>query len=364
MIDQQSTKPLVLYVDDEKNNLIAFKAAFRLDFDIKLASSPEEALEMLQECDPQIIISDFRMPKMTGVELFEKVRVLYPRPLRVLLTAYSDLQSLTDAINKGQVFRYIKKPWVEMEVKKVVKEGFEYYFTKNELEIRNKELIEAYKDLDRFVYSVSHDLRSPLMGILAVSNLLAKSQNFNEVYEYADLINKNVNRLDEFIHNLLEYYKIKRGELTIKEIDFAVLLENLIEIYESDAKSKNIHINVVVEQNERFSSDPLVILVALQNLLSNAIKYQKEDNTDKFINFKVKVNRGSVIIRVEDNGIGIDPDYIHKIFEMFFRASAVGVGSGIGLYNAKHALDKLGASIDVDSKLNQGTSFEIIMPSK
>ncbi len=364
MTSQQPPKPLVLYVDDERNNLIAFKAAFRLDFDIKLAVSPEEALELLKECEPHIIISDFRMPNMTGVELFEKIRVKYPKPLRVLLTAYSDLQSLTDAINRGQVYRYIKKPWVEDEVKKVIRESFEYYFTKNELELRNKELVEAYKDLDRFVYSVSHDLRSPLMGILAISNLLSKSQNLDEVFDYADLINKNVNRLDEFIHNLLEYYKIKRGELTIKDIDFGDLLKNLFEIYESESKDKGIRIDLSVTQNEVFSSDSLVILVALQNLLSNAIKYQSEEQTDKYVKFTVNVLRGAASITVEDNGIGIEPEFLPKIFDMFFRASAVGAGSGIGLYNAKHALDKLGATIHVQSVINVGTKFEIVLPSK
>ncbi|MCG9881100.1 MAG: hybrid sensor histidine kinase/response regulator [Bacteroidia bacterium] len=357
-------KPLVLYLDDERNNLISFKAMFRLDFDIKLASSAEEALKMLSECEPHVIISDYRMPFVSGIEFFEKVKERYPKPLRVLLTAYGDMNALTEAINKGNIYRYIKKPWVEQEIRDVVRDGFEFYFTKNELAIRNKELVEAHKDLDRFVYSVSHDLRSPLMGILAISNLLSKSNNFNEIKEYTELISKNVGRLDEFIHNLLEYYKIKRGELTIKQIDFNELLATLAEMYESDAKSKNIHMTYEVEQDEEFNNDPLVIIVAIQNLISNAIKYQRENNPDKWIRIKAIVEGSLVRIVVEDNGIGIDPEYQPRIFEMFYRATAAAMGSGIGLYNAKHALDKLGAEIKVHSVLHEGTKFEIIIPSK
>ncbi|OYU96221.1 MAG: hybrid sensor histidine kinase/response regulator [Bacteroidetes bacterium B1(2017)] len=364
MATDKNIKPIVLYVDDEKNNLMAFKASFRMDFEVNLASSPDEAMEVLKTCEPHVIISDYRMPFMTGIEMFEKIRDVYPRPLRVLLTAYGDVQSLTDAINKGQVYRYIKKPWVEDEIRNVVREGFEYYFTKNQLEERNRELKEAYKDLDRFVYSVSHDLRSPLMGILAISNLLTKSSNMNEVSDYADLIAKNVSRLDEFIFNLLEYYKIKRGELNIKAINLDELLLQIVEIYESDAQSKGIKISIEVDQHEEFRSDPLVIMVALQNLISNSIKYQRELNTNKLIKISVKVLKGEAIVLVEDNGIGIEPEFIPKIFDMFFRASSIGTGSGIGLYNAKHALDKLGAEVKVNSVPNVGTLFEIKLPSK
>jgi signal transduction histidine kinase len=361
---EQPQKPLVLYLDDERNNLISFKATFRLDFDIKLASTSEEAFKILLECEPHVIISDFRMPFISGIEFFEKVKAIYPKPLRVLLTAFGDMNALTDAINRGNIYRYIKKPWVEQEIRDVVKDGFEFYFTKNELLIRNKELVEAHKDLDRFVYSVSHDLRSPLMGILAVSNLLNRSESLTEVKEYSHLISKNVNRLDEFIHNLLEYYKIKRGELSIKDINFNELLATLAEIYESDAKSKNINMTYEVTQKESFNNDPLVIIVAIQNLISNAIKYQREDCTNKWVKITAIVEGSKATIVVEDNGIGIHEEYISRIFEMFYRATTAAMGSGIGLYNAKHALDKLGAEIKVNSVLHEGTRFEIIIPSK
>lgn len=364
MIDKLDEKPRVMYVDDEYNNLVSFKAAFRLEFDIRVVDSGDNAMETLKSFSPHVIISDYRMPGRTGVDLFEEIKALYPDPLRVLLTAYGDTTSLTDAINRGQVFRYIKKPWSEVEIRQVIKDAYAHWFTQNELQRKNEEIIAAYKDLDRFVYSVSHDIRSPLMGILSVSNLISKSSKLEEILEYNDLIQRNVNRLDEFVHNLLEYYKVKRGSLTIVPIDFRALLKELTDIYSSEFMARNIHLDSDVNQDEEFRSDKLVLQIALQNFISNALKYQREDNPFKLLKLRANVSGGEALVTIEDNGIGIEPEYLNRIFDMFFRASTLGNGSGIGLYNAKQALDKLNAMVEVKSVPGEGTLFEIRLHSK
>ncbi len=364
MSEFKLAKPVVLYVDDERNNLMSFKASFRLDFEVLLANSPDEAFDLLKKHKPQVIISDYRMPFMTGVEMFEKIRLIYPEPFRVLLTAYGDVEALTDAINKGQIFRYIKKPWIEDEIRNVVKDATEYYHTKWLLEEKNRELTEAYKELDRFVYSVSHDLRSPLMGILAIAGFLQKTQKMDEVHEFGDMITSNVTRLDEFISNLLEYYKVKRGELTISSVKFDKLLEEIKGIYAIEMLEKKINCEIFVTQNEEFRSDKLVLLIVIQNLISNSIKYQKLDNPDKQILMSATVNRGEVTITVKDNGIGIGKEFQPRVFEMFFRASSQAMGSGIGLYNANMALNKLGGEITIESDTGQGTTFILKIPSK
>ncbi len=364
MSEFKLAKPVVLYVDDERNNLMSFKASFRLDFEVLLANSPDEAFDLLKKHKPQVIISDYRMPFMTGVEMFEKIRLIHPEPFRVLLTAYGDVEALTDAINKGQIFRYIKKPWIEDEIRNVVKDATEYYHTKWLLEEKNRELTEAYKELDRFVYSVSHDLRSPLMGILAIAGFLQKTQKMDEVHEFGDMITSNVTRLDEFISNLLEYYKVKRGELTISSVKFEKLLEEIKGIYAIEMMEKKINCEIFVSQNEEFRSDKLVLLIVIQNLISNSIKYQKLDNHDKQILMSATVNRGEVTITVKDNGIGIGKEFQPRVFEMFFRASSQAMGSGIGLYNANMALNKLGGEITIESDTGQGTTFILKIPSK
>jgi signal transduction histidine kinase len=360
----KSEKIKVLYVDDEENNLLAFKASFRFDFNIKLANSPEEAFKILDEEEFQIILSDFRMPFMTGVEMFEKIRVNYPEPVRMLLTAYSDIESLIDAVNKGHIFRYIKKPWQEADIKTAIEEGYKFYLTRNILADKHKELIAAYKDLDRFVYSVSHDLRSPLMGILAIAQLIEKEQNLKEIHTLIYYVQKNVGKLDEFIKNLLEYYRVKRGELTLRPIRFQKIIDDLSAMYVADTLIQRIKLDVKVEQSGEFVSDPMVIMVVLQNLLSNAIKYQKENGVDRFVKLNADIRNNMAVIRVEDNGIGIEAEYQDKVFDMFFRASSQGLGSGIGLYNTKHALDKLDGSIKLHSVLGEGSLFEVTIPGK
>jgi signal transduction histidine kinase len=364
MSELKLAKPIVLYVDDDRHNLMLFEASFQMDFEVLLANSPDEAFELLKKHEPQVIISDYRMPFMTGLEMFEKIRLTYPAPFRVLLTAYGDVEVLTDAINKAQIFRYIKKPLIEDEIRNVVKDATEYYQTNWLLEEKNRELAEAYKELDRFVYSVSHDLRSPLMAILAIAGFLQKTQKMDEVHEFGDMITSNVSRLDEFISNLLEYYKVKRGELTISAVKFDKLLEDVKGIYAIELMEKKINCEIFVSQNEEFKSDKLVLLIVIQNLVSNSIKYQKLDNPDKQIFLSAIVNKGEVIITVKDNGIGIGKEFQPRVFEMFFRASSQAMGSGIGLYNANMALNKLGGEISIESENGQGTTVVLKISSK
>jgi len=360
----KDSKIKVLYVDDEENNLIAFKASFRFDYQIRLANTPEEALQILAQDDIHVILSDYRMPFMTGVELFEKIAEQYPKPMRILLTAYADIESLIEAVNRGHIFRYIKKPWQEADIKTAIEEAYRFYITKNSLEEKHHELTEAYKDLDRFVYSVSHDLRSPLMGILAIAKLIEREQNITEIQTLVYYVTKNVNKLDEFIRSLLEYYRVKRGELTLQSVRFQKLFDDLTSLYIADALSNKVRFEVDVKQDTEFITDPTVLSVCIQNLLSNALKYQRLDHTDKMVKLSAEVKNNQAIIRVEDNGIGIEQEYHSKVFDMFFRASAQGAGSGVGLYNAKHALDKLGGTIKMHSVVGEGTLFELILPSK
>ena len=131
----------ILYVDDELHNLNAFKALFRREYDILTAESGEEGLRILGEHAVDIILTDQRMPSMTGIEFLEKVLQLYPDPIRILVTGYSDINAVIDAINKGQVFKYISKPWKEEELKMHIDNAYEVFRLRKE----NRELTEQLK---------------------------------------------------------------------------------------------------------------------------------------------------------------------------------------------------------------------------
>ena len=127
----------VLYVDDEENNLRSFRATFRRDFDVHTAVSGEEGIRVVEENQIDVIITDQRMPGMTGIDFLEQVLQKNPDPIRMLLTGYSDINAVIDAINKGQVYRYLTKPWNEGELKAAILNAFEVYSLRKE----NKELM-------------------------------------------------------------------------------------------------------------------------------------------------------------------------------------------------------------------------------
>lgn len=129
----------VLYVDDEQNNLISFKATFRIKYNVHTAISGEEAIKILNNTPIDIIITDQRMPNMTGVEFLESILEQYPDPMRILLTGYADLNAVIDAVNKGKIFHYLTKPWNEEELDMTIKRAFEVYtLRKDEKELTEK----------------------------------------------------------------------------------------------------------------------------------------------------------------------------------------------------------------------------------
>lgn len=143
------TKIKVLYIDDEKDNLLAFKSAYRRIFDVYIAETIQVAKAILNETQIEVVISDQRMPEMTGVEFFESIIDLYPNPIRILLTGYSDIKAVEDAINKGEVYRFINKPWNEFELKLTIENAYQLYHLREQ----NNKLTNKYQK----VFSESSD---------------------------------------------------------------------------------------------------------------------------------------------------------------------------------------------------------------
>ncbi len=138
----------ILYVDDEENNLFSFKATFRIKYNVSTAISGDEALKILETKPVQVIITDQRMPEMTGVEFLEKVLVKYPDPMRVLLTGYADMSAVVDAVNKGKIFHYLAKPWNEEELDLTINRAYEKYLEKAELKDMNDKLAGSNDQLE------------------------------------------------------------------------------------------------------------------------------------------------------------------------------------------------------------------------
>lgn len=144
----QTEKIKILYIDDEVNNLNAFKASFRRNFDITTCESPVKAKEILKTDTFEIIITDQRMPEMTGTEFLASILNEYPEPMRILLTGYSDIEAVIDAINKGEVYRYVTKPWHEEELKGIIKSAYEVLSLRQENKVLTKSLLQANEQLE------------------------------------------------------------------------------------------------------------------------------------------------------------------------------------------------------------------------
>ncbi|MDQ3536611.1 MAG: PAS domain-containing sensor histidine kinase [Bacteroidota bacterium] len=228
---------------------------------------------------------------------------------------------------------------------------------------QNEELLKINSELDRFVYSASHDLRAPLMSILGLINI-AKIETKEETnLEYLNLMTKSIHKLDKFVQDIIHYSRNSRLALKNELIDFeSLLLENLEEVKYLENAEK-IEKLISVEQKQPFYSDKSRICVVLNNIISNAIKYFDYKKTKSFIKISIKVDAATANIEIEDNGIGIASQHVNRIFEMFFRASETNVGSGLGLYIVKETLLKLQGDIQVHSVLGEGTRFSIRIPN-
>ncbi len=138
----------VLYVDDEAANLVSFKASFRRLFNVFVAESAAAGLEILQKEEIHIILSDQRMPVMTGIEFFQSILEQYPEPIRILITGYTDIKAVIDAINLGQVYKYIQKPWNDSEVENAINKGFEVLSLRRQNKELTDKLLDANKKLE------------------------------------------------------------------------------------------------------------------------------------------------------------------------------------------------------------------------
>lgn len=350
----------VLYIDDEENNLNAFKAGFRRQYEIYTAISAAEGLKILQNISIHVIIADQKMPRTTGVEFFKSITKTFPDPIRILLTGYTDIEALADAINHGDIYRYITKPWNDLELHNSIKNAYDAYKAKIDLREKMAELEKTNDELNRFIYSISHELRAPLVSAMGVINVVKMEGLYDSCGEYWGLMEACSNKLDYYIQKTLQYYKNNKTASENTLVDFNKLIPDLIDLYAYTDKDTHFHVDI--KQDKDFYGDAFRIEVILGNLISNAIKYQKENEKDKKVNILIDVKKDVVEIIISDNGMGILNEHLEKIFTQFFKIKT-NHGTGLGLFIVKEALNKIDGKISVSSDLNDGTVFKITIPN-
>jgi signal transduction histidine kinase len=235
----------------------------------------------------------------------------------------------------------------------------------NNLSTQNIELQKINNELDRFVYSVSHDLRSPLASSLGLIELSKQETSLEKLLYYNLLKEKSLKRLDDYVNSLIDFSRNYRIDALREEIDFKTLLDQCIELntpYGED--SSRVSISKEIDQQKSFLGDSLRIRIILNNLLSNALKYYDESKEWSVLKIKVLADDEHVTIKFIDNGVGIEASLVQHVFDMFYRASGKAKGSGLGLYITKEVVGKLNGTITVESVLGEGSSFTVDIPNQ
>jgi signal transduction histidine kinase len=238
--------------------------------------------------------------------------------------------------------------------------------TNKELDRTNKELDRTNKELDRFVYSASHDIRAPLTSVMGIVNLSKIETKSKKMYNYLDMIEQSVKRLDKFVIDIISYSRNTRLDVQKEKIDFDVLISDIILDLRYIEGTGKIEIKKSIDESIPFYSDKSRLRIIFNNLISNAIRYHKLNQDNPYIDIVVSISKEKAKIQIKDNGIGIDREDIDKIFDMFFKISNSNnsTGSGLGLYIVKETIDKLDGTISIESELKKGSSFTIEIPNK
>lgn len=386
MESQPNTKPLVLYVDDEQQNLVSFRAGFRKLYTVLTANNGQDALDLLEEHkeDVAVIISDQRMPKMTGVELFEQVRSLYPDIMRIVLTGYSDVQDIINAISKGEVYRYITKPWSRDELRVTIDNAIEAHNLKIEnkrlfsdlkiaysqleedakllekkvaertqtleeqkqtliiqkeeleksrrdlrrkqrtLQKQNEELVALDSEKNHLIGIVAHDLKSPLNQVEGIIELIKmdKDSLSEEHKEYLSMIQSSINKQQEMILQILDLNAIDSQEtnMNLTELNLGELLSEVTDRFTLSAQKKNIDIVQEIEKNETFVKADENFVT---QIFQNLISNAiKFSPSNKKVYVSTQILEDNIRATVKDEGPGLSESDQKKLFGRFQKLSA------------------------------------------
>jgi signal transduction histidine kinase len=352
----------ILYLDDEEQNLVSFQALFRRQYKVFTTTSAHEAVDILNNNEIQIIFSDQKMPEVSGVEFFETILPDFPRPVRILLTGYAELEAVIDAINKGQVYRYVSKPWDENELSICIENALEKYRREQELLSKSNDLEQSNAALEQFVFSTSQELRNPAENILQAVAMLEKNMNNPDAAEALRTIQQQAKRLQDFSEQISRYYSNSKAANENTEVDLEQLIRQSIDSVPGNLTQANWKIIPELNLNGPFVSDKSRLLIVLQNLINNAVRFSDANKSINNIQISIIQNAEKAIFRISDQGIGIDPGRLNQLFNMQVNSEKASAG-GINMYLTKSIVDKMQGKISVSSTPFEGTLVTFELPN-
>ena len=233
----------------------------------------------------------------------------------------------------------------------------------DELNKAMKELSDRNFELDQLVYKTSHDLRSPLSSILGLVNVAKMDTETTDKSEYINQIGLSIHRLDEFVRSMLNYAKASRVEVHLETIDIQELIDSCLKDLAFLETYNKVKTRIDIKGEGHIKTDKLKLKIILSNIISNAFKYMDDTKPEPYLNIDINTTKTDIQITISDNGIGIEEEHLPKIFDMFYRATELSQGSGLGMYIVKQSIDKLEGSISIYSNFKEGTTFNISLPN-
>ena len=384
-------KHCLLVVDDEPDLVQSVKDLLRFDYRVLIATRAAEGLQIMEREKVHIVMSDQRMPEMTGVEFLKHLRDSHPDTVRLLFTAYADLNAVTDAINQGNVYRYISKPWEPDELKTVLRQAVDYYDLQEErrrlirevqekneqLETANEELRRANDMKRAFIRVASHELRTPLTIVMGLSELAKDTPGLKgPLHNWMNQINKASIRLNERVDLVVKMLLAERFDKTLQAMDvpLAQLLQGAAAEVASFVQQRRQTLTVdVPESLGTVFAEADKLHDSIVQLLVNAIKFTPDEGTIRLS--ANKSSDGIASIAVTDSGVGIDAACLPRIFDPFFTRFDVSRhssgdfefgrrGLGLGLSMVKLFVEMHGGRVEVQSQEGQGSTFTIVLPPR
>lgn len=354
----------ILLVDDELNNLENLIFAFELEYNLITASSAAEALYVLNKEDIALVITDQRMPEVSGTELLSMIKKSHPKVVRILITAYSDIDTAIEAINQGDVYRYICKDLAMNDIETIIKQGIEYYQMKEDLEYATQCLVRSEKliTIAEMSAGIGHEITNTICGInLSMDCIVQQMQmkGFSDPELDALLIKTKeyVERSIDIIGRLNDF--AKPGH--VEKVDISKIVDASIEMMKDGFKHLLTKIEIIKEMDEgipKIEGNYVHFEEIFLNLIRNACQAMK-GMSGKII-IKGRSDNNWVYIAVQDTGPGIPEENLKKVFGAFYTTKKEGMG--MGLYIIDNIVRTFGGRLELESKPGEGSVFTVVLP--
>jgi signal transduction histidine kinase len=380
----------VLFVDDEDDIIMALKRELRSEPYTRLfAKSGNEAAAIIADQSVQVVVTDMRMPEMTGLELLQFVETHHPQVIRIVLSAWSDADTIVGAVNKGHVFQYIIKPWDDRALKITIQQALDNYILKQEkrvlldkLEEQNRLLeqrieqrtqqvlkMSSQAEIGKHASQIVHNLNNPLHalgGALALADLMMTQDercDLTKVAAKIALARNSAADLQRIISSILQHARDETRFQTAT-INLNAIIEQELTFFDLNPFfrkeiEKEIHL---AENLPAVLGNAVQVKQIIDNLISNAVDAM-EHSPIKRLTIRTIPGNGKVVIEVSDTGEGIAQQDLPYIFAPDFTTKPPGKGTGLGLASVMAMVEAYSGKIQVHSQKDKGTDFIVRLPA-